>query len=188
MRIVIIVLVVIAVAFAFVAIQGGTSGPKSADGAPPTKSDGSVDEDKLDSWQKPDFPVLIAKLTAPFAPKLKLDNPHIALAKGAHDTRWAPISTSKMRVAKVDITSGEAMRITYSCLPKDGRQCGKPVCVCPAGAIPSDVSDCPDGWAQKHKNRMCIADDAETSLVIYPEAAPIQFTALGAAAVTAEVK
>lgn len=188
MRIVIIILVVLAVAFAFVAIQGGTGGSKSGDGAPPTKADGSVDEDKLSDWQKPDFAGWLARNTAYFAPKMKLDNPHIALAQGGSDTRWPPKSSSNMRVANVEITGGVGLRITYSCVPKDGRRCGEPVCICRPGATISEVSGCPDAWADKHKDRICSADDGKTSLVIYPEPAPIAFTALGPSAATAEVK
>ncbi len=93
-----------------------------------------------------------------------------------------------MRVANVVITGGEGIAVTYSCLPADGRQCGKTVCICLPGRTLTDASGCPDRWAQKHENKVCTADDAKTSLVVYPEAAPIRFTALGNAGATADVK
>ncbi|HWA89855.1 MAG TPA: hypothetical protein VG889_07460 [Rhizomicrobium sp.] len=188
MKIVIIVLVVVAVAFAFVAIRGGTGGPSSGDGAPPTKSNGEVDEDRLADWKQPDFAAWMAKAGAAFAPKIKLDKPVVTLAQNGSDTRFVPSSSDKMRVAKIAITAGIGVRITYSCVPKDGRQCGKSVCICREGATLSDFSGCPDAWADKHDGRVCSADDAKTSLVVYPESAPIQFTALGPSGATAEVQ
>jgi hypothetical protein len=195
MKVVIVVLVVIALAFAFVAIQGGTrsDAPQQGQCAPPKiTGDGSSDEDMdaVSKWTPCGTASLLGKITAPFAPKVKLTDPTIVLTKGTSDMRFFAASTSDMRVARVQVLQRGAMLVSVTCIQKDGRSCPKPICICAPGASfgKSEIGSCPEFWRDAHADgASCKPDDATTSLNVYPEAGTLSFTALGEFGATAQV-
>lgn len=195
MRTVIIVLIVIAVAFVAVAVLGvRRTGDAKFAGAPPQK-DGKVDQDALVNWTPPSMADLIARISGPFAPKLELPAPKIALPPGASDTRTVPSSSSRLRVARITLKSGAGLRIQYACLPQSGRQCPELVCICSPSALFTalQISSCPESWRRKRMSgEACVSNDDhhddQASFAIYPETGALEFTALGPTAVTAEVE
>jgi hypothetical protein len=192
-KIVIIVLVVLTLAFAFVAIQGGTRSDAPTDSCTPPQMHGNGDDDDIaafSKWKPCSGASLLGKITAPFAPKVKLVNPTILLGQNAGASRPFASSSSDMRVARVELVGSGAMRVSVTCLPKSGRTCPKAVCICAPGASfsQSQIGSCPQPFRDSHGNGgSCTADDATTSLNVYPEAGALSFTALGDLGATARV-
>jgi len=197
MRVVIIVLVVVAIGFAAVALLGGTGGANmDSKCAPPRTEDGKVTEDSVDGWKPCGMSAWLASVTSPFAPRLKLDAPVVALAAGGTDTRaiaaYSPWIGPDMRVAHIAMQSPGGMIIQYSCPARPGRTCPDAVCICTAGVrfTALQIGACRANWRARHMlGDRCAADSAKTSFPVYPEAGgALVFTALGETGATAKVQ
>lgn len=197
MRVVIIVLVVVAVGFAVVALWGGMrTGSASDNCAPPPSGNGEITEDSLDGWHPCNTTAWLGKVTAPFAPKLKLARPQIVLAAGGTDSRviaaYHPWIGSDMRVAHIAMQSAGGVLVQYHCPFKAGRTCSDPVCICAEGSrfTALQIGACRASWRARHiLAGICRAQSAETSFPIYPEAGgTLGFAALGGTGAIVSVK
>ncbi len=187
MRLVIIVLVVIAIGFAVTIGWGLAGGPgprDGSDGAPPTRANGEVDEDRLEDWQPPSLVEAMNGLLAPFAPALDLAQPHLAMSAGGTANRTVPAAATDLRLARLHLTAGLGARITLACVPAAGRSCPQSLCLCrPGTALDESLLDgCPKAWrkARRENGRIrCREGDADGQLLAYPEGGALQAGPLG---------
>lgn len=190
MRIAIVVLVVVAAAFIYAGVLGfGRTGDKSCD-RPPSLDDGSADSENA-SCPPPAWANWFARLTSPFAPKLKIDDPDVQVPTAATVLRSVPESTSRMRVAHLELTDGQGMRVEYDCENKEQRICPETLCLCADGASFAALAlvGCPAKWSsQRLAPNRCTSDDSRATLAIYPEASSITFSPLGPSGAAVRVK
>jgi hypothetical protein len=198
MKVVVIILVLIVIGFAVaigVGVARGGQGP-SAGGGPPTRN-GEIDEDALETWEPPSAAKVMNTLAAPFAPKLLKRPVEISARTGADASRFDVEASKKdMRVARLNLTAGSAARVTYVCLPRDGRTCPQTVCLCARGSNfdANDFEDCPDSWRKARtsgdgERLLCPGDghDDAVSLVVYPESGTISLEPLVSEAATLQL-
>jgi hypothetical protein len=191
-RVLLIVLVVMGLAFMGVVIFGmahDRERPREAQGCggPPPMDGGEVDKDALEKWCPPDLASKMADLMAPFARKLKLDQPFVAADVLFPVRRDAPPvkNPKQIRTARVEWVSGAGMVVTHVCVPGKNRRCPEEqVCVCPQGTHDEDAfARCGKGWVNQRAvgdDRIrCSERDAHPSLVIYSEGGRIEFQGLG---------
>jgi hypothetical protein len=188
MKLVIIILVLVVIGFA-VAIGVGVargSQTSSASGGPPTR-DGKIDEDALADWEPPPMAALLGKVARPFAPKLLKKAVEISGQAGSGLDAGKPgalaVEPSKkdMRIARVSLISGLAVKATYECIGGDGQNCPQAVCLCASGSTPTedDMDDCPEAWRKARRSGdgehlSCDKDDAAVAMVVYPQGGVIK--------------
>jgi len=202
MKVVIIILVLIVIGFAVAIGMGVARGSQapSASGAPPTR-DGKIDEDALADWEPPPMAALLGKVAGPFAPKLLKSAVEVSgqagsgLEGGRPGTLAVEPSKKDMRIARVNLVSGQAVKATYECIGGDGRTCPQTVCLCAAGSTPSedDVDDCPEAWRKAHRSGdgehlACDKDDAAVAMVVYPEGGVIKIEPIASDAATVSIR
>jgi hypothetical protein len=202
MRTAVVVLVVIVVVFAATVFMGARrSGPSAGDGSPQPNADGTYDQDSVSNWQPKGMLASGGPLFAGLGPKLKLDDPHVALGPNQTVTRDVPPPPPRSRLlsmagdtrtAHVAITKGAGiLRVAYQCGSGQGDQCSQSVCLCSPGAVFTalQILSCPKGWRDKRlAGEACTKETAKASLVIYPEAGQMSFSALGPSSFQAEVR
>lgn len=188
MRLVLVILVLVAVGFALtigLGVSGGSGPGDGSNGAPPTKANGEVDEDRLEDWQPPSLADGLNSLLSPFAPGLELAQPHVALAAGSTGNRAVPRAGDDMRIARLRLTQGLGAVVTATCLPAKGRTCPQSACLCRPGAVVDEsvVGACPEPWRKARRGGdgriRCRDDDDEGRLIAYPEGGALQATPLG---------
>jgi len=186
MRTAIIVLVVVVVAFAAVLLLAHNGGIKVAGfNPPPTKSDGSVDEDALSHWKPPNVAAIIANLGSGLAPHATFSekSPFTIDAGTSHHLTALP-PRDDVDITKISI-SGGGLLITYACKHKDDTSCSQTVCLCTAGSALTSlaVSACSDDsqWHQSASTGVCTDKERqEGTIVLYPEGTDVVLTPLGA--------
>ena len=91
--------------------------------------------------EKPDWVLRLGTLTAPFAPKLKLEGSPFSLA--ASESRQFPVppSSESGRVARFLLTSGYTARVIYDCKTAERKNCRQTLCL--LGPHTPHPADCP---------------------------------------------
>lgn len=202
MKVVIIILVLIVIGFGVaigVGVARGGQSP-SAGGGPPTR-DGKIDEEALEDWDPPPMAALMGKIARPFAPKLLKKAVEISGQAGsdleAGTSGTLPVEASKkdMRIARVSLVSGQAVKATYECLGGDGQTCPQAVCLCASGSSPAedDMGDCPESWRKARRSGdgehlACGREDAAVALVVYPQGGTIRIEPLVSEAATVSIR
>lgn len=202
MKVVVIILVLIVIGFAVaigVGVARGSQAP-SASGGPPTR-DGKIDEDALEAWEPPPMAALLGKVARPFAPKLLKSTVQVSgragegLAGGTPGTLAVEPSKKNMRIARVSLISGLAVKATYECIGGDGKTCPQTVCLCASGSSPAedDVEDCPEAWRKARRSGdgehlACDKDDAAVAMVVYPEGGVIKIEPMVSDAATVSIR
>lgn len=189
MRLLIVILVLVGVAFAAVIAFGSLRSPDSGN---PPPSDQEALEEK--GWDPPDWAAPMNAVMSPFAPGLEMTPPGVTVNAGAEVERRAPAADEDLRVARLALTSGRGIAVRYECRDGEGRSCPQKACLCASGATftAAEIGDlCTDGWEKRRRSGggvRCGADDAEASIVIYPEGGKLFFRALGPADAKAEFR
>jgi hypothetical protein len=202
MKLVLIIVVLIVIGFAVaigVGVARGSQAP-SASGGPPTR-DGKIDEDALEDWTPPPMAALLGKVARPFAPKLLKSAVEVSgragsgLESGAPGMLTVEPSKKDMRIARVSLVSGLAVKATYECLEGDGRTCPQAVCLCVADSRPAedDMGNCPEAWRRSHRSGdgehlACDKDDAAVAMVVYPQGGTIRIEPLVGEAATVSIR
>jgi hypothetical protein len=199
MKGVIIILVLIVIGFAVaigVGVARGHQAPSDS-GGPPTRN-GEIDQDALEDWKPPSLAQAMNTVAAPFAPKLLKTPIEIPLqADQAAGRLEVEASKKDMRVARLRLIAGSAAKVTYVCLPRDGRTCPQTVCLCALGSEfdADDVDDCPESWRKARtsgdgERLSCPADghDDSASLVVYPEPGVISLEPLVSETATVRIR
>jgi hypothetical protein len=202
MKLVIIILVLIVIGFAVaigVGVARGAQAP-SASGGPPTR-DGKIDEDALADWKPPPMVALLGKVAGPFAPKLLKSAVQVSgqagsgLEGGTPGSLVVEPSKKDMRIARVSLVSGLAVKATYVCVERDGRTCPQTVCLCAADTDPAedDMDDCPETWRKAHRSDgggrlACEKEDASVAMVVYPEGGVIKIEPMVSDAATVSIR
>lgn len=190
MRLLIIILVLVGVAFAAVIAFGSLRSPES--GNPPPSDQEALEEKGWDD--PPDWTVAMNAVMSPFAPGLEMNPSRVSVNAGAEVERRAPAADEDLRIARLALTAGRGIAVEYDCREEEGRSCPQKACLCPSGATFTDaeIGDlCTDGWEKRRKSGggvRCGAEDAEASIVIYPEGGKLFFRALGPADAKAEFR
>jgi hypothetical protein len=191
MRIAIIVLAIVVVAFVGLLVLVGNGATIPGLNPPPTKADGSVDEDALSDWHPPNIAAIIAAIGSSFAPHADFGTSKVTVDAGTSRLISAVNSKNSVDIAKLQL-SGGALLITYVCKHKDDSSCSQTVCLCtPGSALTSPaVAFCKDDsqWKQSASTGVCSdRERREGTVLVYPEARGVLLTALGPSA-TAKLK
>jgi hypothetical protein len=185
MKIAIVVLVVLVVFFVATFALIGNGVTIGGAGAPPTKSDGSVDQDRLSDWHPPSIATLLAKWGDPLAPHADFGVKNVTVDPLNPRLISAARSNNDVDIAKIQIVGDGAVLITYSCThAKDGSSCSQTVCLCKPGSPLTSLKTafCGDDsqWKQSAAAGVCSsAERVSASLLIYPESRQVLLTGLG---------
>ncbi|HUO90310.1 MAG TPA: hypothetical protein VMU08_14140 [Rhizomicrobium sp.] len=186
MKTAIIVLVLVVVVFVATMVLVGAGVRIPGLEPPPTKSDGSVDEDALADWHPPSLASFMASAGGYFAPHADFGTTSLAVTFGTPRVVTAKPSDNDVDIAKVQV-SGGALLISYACKHrKDGSSCSQTVCLCTPGSplISPAVAFCGDDsqWKQAASPGVCSGRERQSgSILVYPEARNVSLTALGPA-------
>lgn len=189
MRLLIVILVLVGVAFAAVIAFGSLRSPDSGN---PPPSDQEALEEK--GWDPPDWATAMNAVLSPFAPGLEMNPSRVSVNAGAEVERQAAAADEDLRVARLELTAGRGIAVRYECRDGEGRNCPQKACLCTSGATftAAELGDlCTNGWEKRRGSGggvRCGAEDAEASIIIYPEGGKLVFRPLGAGAATAEFR
>jgi hypothetical protein len=192
MKVAIIVLIIVAVLFVATLVLVGNGVHFAGLSPPPTKADGSVDQDALSDWTPPSLAQLMSDAGSVFAPHADFGTKSVVVTSGAPQVISAKPSDNDVDIAKLQLSQG-ALLITYVCKhSKDDSSCSQTVCLCAEGAPLTSlaVAFCKDDshWKQAASTGICSdREQLKGTLLVYPEARNVALTALGPA-VTVSLK
>jgi hypothetical protein len=184
MKLAIIVLVVVGVLFVATLFLVGTGGNHSAFNPPPTKADGSVDQDALSGWTPPSLAQVMSDAGSMFAPHADFGTPSVLVPAGASQVISAKPSDNDIDIATLKVAAG-ALLVSYACKhKKDDSSCSQTVCLCAPGTPLTSlaVALCKDDthWKQAAAPGVCSsAELLKGTILVYPEARNLGLTALG---------
>ena len=185
MRLAIVLLVVVIAGFVVTVVLIGNGATIPGLNPPPTKPDGSVDQDNLSNWHPPSIASLIASAGSMFAPHADFGTKEISVAAGTAQTISAKPSNNNVDIAKIGIATSGALLITYECThAKDGSSCSQTLCLCTPGSPLTSlaVAFCAKDsqWKQPAAAGICSSDERQQGTVlVYPESRRVALTALG---------
>jgi len=187
MKVAIIVLAVVVVLFAATMILIGSGVHIPGLNPPPTKSDGSVDEDALSDWHPPSLASFISDAGSYFAPHADFGTKSVVVTLGSPRLVSAKRSNNDVDIAKLQVSNG-ALLVTYVCKhKKDDSDCSQTMCLCTPGSALTAlaVAFCKDDsqWKQGASTGVCSDKERrQGSVLVYPEARGVSLTALGPSA------
>jgi hypothetical protein len=190
MRIALVVLVMLVVFFVATFVLIGKGVTIGGAGAPPTKADGSVDQDRLSDWHPPSLAALLAKWGNPLAPHADFGTKSVTIDPLNPRFVSAARSNNDVDIAKIQVVGVGAVLVTYSCThAKDGSPCSQTVCLCKPGSPLTSLKTalCADDtqWKQSAAAGVCSsAERVSASVLVYPESRDVLLTGLGPSAVT----
>lgn len=214
MKALLIILALVALSFVAVLVYGvgrdrpgaSSASARRAGAPPPTKSDGSIDEDAMEDWRPPDLLAALKGMASGYTKGLKMQPEQITLG-GENQTIQASVNyfhkgekpkfdlddndkvRQNPRTVKLTLISGEMAVINA---PKPGGS--QQLCLCHPGATLSldEINSChSETWRQQQRNLTCRATDKRQNeglktLPIYAPGAVLSFTSLRPATVSSK--
>ena len=211
MKALLIILALVATSFVAVLVYGvgrDRPGASAADttraGAPPpTKSDGSIDEDAMENWRPPDLLAALKGMASGYTKGLKMQPEQVSLGGGSQTIRASvdffrkgekrKFDADKVgqnpRSVKLTLISG-AMAVAIAPKPDGSQQ----LCLCHPGAALSqdELNLCQSmAWRNQQQGGICRAADSRqnegsNTLAIYAPGAALTFTSVRPAIVSSK--